>query len=65
MKDKIIDGDILWTAEGYSVFLSGGIRLDNSGGKSGIFPVRSYYVATLVLIDIKVLDVAYSSKPDK
>ena len=41
------------------------IRLDNSDGKSEIFPVESSYGATLVLINSKVLGVAYYSKLGK
>ena len=62
LKDNIIDGDGLWTAEGYPGFFFGGIRLDKSDGKSEGFPVESSDGATLGLINRKVLSVAYYSK---
>ena len=62
MNCDIIDGHILWTTEGYPGLFFDVIRLDNSDGKSEMFPVESSYGATLVLINSKVLGVAYYSK---
>ena len=65
MKDNIIDGDIIWTAECSPGFYPGSIRLDNSDRKSERFLVESFDVATLGLIYITVLGVAYSPKIGK
>ena len=62
MKDNIIDGDILWTAESSPGFLVDGIRLDNSSGKYEGFSFESSAGATLGPVDNRVLGVAYSLK---
>ena len=62
LKDNITDDDELLSREGSHYLISGVTRVDNSGVKYDVFPVRSSDSATLDFSDSTVLGVADSSK---
>ena len=62
MKDNITDDDELLSREGSHYLISGVTRVDNSGVKYDVFPVRSSDSATLDFSDSTVLGVADSYK---
>ena len=65
LKDNIIDGDVLWTANVCYEYISDFIRLDSSGGNSEVLTVGTYDGEIPGLIDNTILGVADSSKPGK
>ena len=65
MKDKIIDGDILWDIEGSPDFIFDFIEEDHSHGNSEGFPAEKSEGETLGSIDSTLLSVADYSRLGK